>query len=314
MFKHLISASQFTSEKQLVNLFDAADQIINPHNQNYDLRRAKNLVMATWFDEPSTRTRLSFESAMLRVGGSVINITDKHSSSFAKGETWEDTIKTISNIADIIVIRTAKEGEAERAAAVSSVPIINAGDGGGEHPTQSILDLYTIYKHFGSCNGLSIGLVGDLKHNRSIHSILKLLNLHQNITYHILHPSALGLNPKEFLQRGDIPVRIHKSMDELVDVGPDVIYMTRIQSERHKISTAQGQLPEYNYNPKLHYLNMKQVERLPGTSLVMHPLPRGQEIAVEVDQDHRASYWRQVKNGVNIRMALINSMLFDVCE
>jgi aspartate carbamoyltransferase len=212
-------------------------------------------------------------------------------------------------MSDIIVVRTAKEGDAERAAAVSKVPVINAGDGGGEHPTQAIIDLYTIHKHFGGCNGLSVGLVGDLKYNRSIHSLLKLFGLHSNITYHLLHPSALGLNPQEFLQRGDLPVRFHKSMDELVDIGPDVLYCTRLQSERHKLSSAREPLPGHEYDPKLHFLNMKQVERLPKMSIIMHPLPRGQEVAVEVDHDHRTAFWRQVTNGVHVRMALVNSML-----
>lgn len=310
MFKHLISASQFASEQQLVNLFTTVDQMAKPWEHNRDpLYRAKGRIMTTWFDEPSTRTRLSFETAMLKLGGTVTSTVNKTLTSSTKGEIWEDSIKTISNMADVIVVRTAKEGDAHRAADISNVPIINAGDGSNEHPTQAIIDMYTIYKHFRSCNGLSIGLVGDLKHNRSIHSLLKLLNIHKDVTYHILHPAALGLNPNEFLQRGDLPVRVHKSMDELVNIGPNVIYMTRIQHERHKFSSSREPLPGHEYEPKLHYLNMKHVERLPKESLIMHALPRNQEIAVEVDQDHRAAYWKQVKNGVHVRMALIDSML-----
>lgn len=310
MFKNLISASQFTSDVQLINLFNSVDKMIKPWEYNRDpLYMARGKIMTTWFGEPSTRTRLSFESSMHRLGGSVTSVVNASLSSEAKGEVWEDTIKTISKMSDIIVIRTNKEGDVHRAAAVSDIPIINAGDGSNEHPTQACIDLYTIYKHFNTCHGLSIGLVGDLKYNRTIHSLLKLLNIHQNITYHILHPSALGLNPQEFLQRGDIPVRVHKSMDELVEIGPDVLYCTRLQSDRHKYSSSREPLPGHEYEPKLHFLNMKQADKLPENSLIMHPLPRGQEIAAEVDNNHRSAYWTQVKNGIPVRMALVNSIL-----
>jgi aspartate carbamoyltransferase len=310
MFKHLTSASQFKTETQLIHLFDAVDRMASPWQYNRDpLYMAKGKIMTTWFGEPSTRTRLSFESAMLRLGGTVNSVTNISTSSETKGESWDDTIKTLGCLSDIIVVRTATEGDVDKAAAISKVPVINAGDGVSEHPTQALVDLYTIYKHFGTCNGLSIGLVGDLKHSRVIHSLLKLINLHSDITYHVLHPSALGLNPQEYLQRGDLPVRYHKSIDELVDIGPNVVYMTRVQQERHRLSSRREPMPGHEYDPKLHFLNLKHVTKLPSSSIVMHALPREQEIAVEVDQDHRAAYWKQVKNGVHVRMALIDSML-----
>lgn len=310
MFKHLTSASQFTSSEHLTAFFKQVARMEKPWEHGRDpLYMAKGKVMATWFAEPSTRTRLSFESAMQRLGGSVIGTTDpKAASSAAKGESWEDSVKTMAEVADIIVIRTGQEGDAAKAAAASRVPVISAGDGGGEHPTQAMLDLYTIHQHFQAVDGLSVGLVGDLKHSRSIHSLLKLLGLYKNITYHTLSPDGLGLNPREFLQRGDLPVRVHKSMNELVDCGPDVLYITRQQRERHPTLFG-AQVAAYSYDTKLHHLNLKQAELLPNSTLILSPLPRGPEIAVEVDQNHRAAYWRQVKNGVFVRMALIESML-----
>lgn len=310
MFQHFISTSQFVSAGRLDDFFAETDKFNDP-NRSWPSSGASGLVMATWFAEPSTRTRLSFETAFQLMGGHVVSMADASKNSSAlKGESWDDTVRTLAEIADIIVVRTDKEGDAARAAAASRVPVINAGDGAGEHPTQALIDAYTIYKHFGAIKGLSVALVGDLKYNRSVHSLLKLLNLHEGITYHLLAPDGLVLNPREFLQNGKLPVRVHKSMDELVDIGPDVLYMTRNQTERHPQAWG-AKVASYHYDPKLHHLSLKQAERLPKSSVILHPLPRREEIAPEVDKDPRAMYWKQVKHGVGLRAALIDKVLSE---
>jgi aspartate carbamoyltransferase catalytic subunit len=294
MFKNFISTSQFANSDTLEQFFKTAvDKIHYPC--------AAGLVMASWFGESSTRTKTSFESAMLRLGGSVIRHQEKDSS-ILKGETWEDTVKALSKLCDIIVARTDREGDAARAVAVSKVPFISAGDGQGEHPTQALLDVYTIWKEYGTLDKISIGLVGDLKYSRTIHSLLKLLGLYDNITYHVLCPDGLYLDPREFLRKPNLHFRRHKSMDEMVETGLDVVYMTRNQSERRNDNI-------YIYDPKLHYLNLRQTEKLPNTSIIMHPLPRGPELSVEVDSSARARYWQQVENGLHVRMALLDVML-----
>jgi len=262
-------------------------------------------VMASWFEERSTRTRLSFESAMVRMGGSVISMADAGSTaSSGKGETWSDSVKTLCQLSDIIVARTQHEGQAAAAAQVATKPFINAGDGSGEHPTQALLDVYTISKYFDLNHPISIALVGDLKYGRAIHSILRLLSLCPSVTYHTLSPDRLNLNPRDYLSRPDLKVCHHKSMTDIVDVKPDVIYMTRHQSERHSENKVGD-----TFIPKLHYLRLEHVTSLPETSIIMHPLPRGPELTPEIDSNPRAVYWRQVKHGLHVRMALIESML-----
>jgi len=303
MFKHFISASQFTSSEMLEKFFEQVRHTETACNSIHGvLPTARGKVMASWYAEPSTRTRISHETAWLKMGGSVTSTADASSmSSVVKGESWTDSIKTLSELVDIIVARTPREGDAANAATVSKVPFINAGDGCGEHPTQALLDVYTIWKHFGSANNLSVGLVGDLKYSRTVHSLLMLLGLYENITYHLVGPERLMINPGEYIKRPGVHFRVHRTIDDLVDIGPDIIYMTRNQQERHAVM-------DY-YHHKWHHLNGKQVERLPKRAIVMHPLPKKMEISPEVDKDPRAVYWQQVKNGLFVRMTLIRILL-----
>jgi aspartate carbamoyltransferase catalytic subunit len=302
MFKHFVSASQFASPDHLHAFFDKAKRMETPWMYGRDpIYMARGNIMASFFAEPSTRTRTSFESAMQRLGGSVVS-TAGNDSSLLKGESWVDTVRTLSQVADIIVARTPNEGDAANAAAVSRIPFINAGDGKGEHPTQALLDLYTIWKHFDTIDGISVGLVGDLKYSRTIHSLLKLLNLYKNVTYHIVAPDRLMLDPREYLKNPAIHFRVHKSVDELVAIGPHVVYLTRNQQERRAEDFVA-------YNPRDHHFNLRHAEKLPENSIILHPLPRGQELAPEVDADRRALYWQQVKNGLYVRMALLEAML-----
>ncbi len=185
---------------------------------------------------------------------------------------------------------------------MTKVPFINAGDGEGEHPTQALLDMYTVWKQFKKQNKLSIGIVGDMRYSRTIHSLLKLLSLYKDVTYHLVCPDGLYIDPREFLKRPDLHFRRHESVAEMAEAGPDVLYVVRRQEERAKSAA-------YEYNPKLHYVNLKHVDKLPESSIVLHPLPRGNELAQEVDNNPRAYYWKQVKNGLFVRMALLNTML-----
>jgi len=305
MFKHFISATQFTSTEMLHEFFIRVKKFETPWMFGMDpFHMARGQVMASWYAEESTRTRVSFETAMLRLGGAVTSTSNAgQTSSVAKGESWVDTIKTLSELVDIIVARTPQEGDAENAAAVAKVPFINAGDGKGEHPTQALLDVYTLWKKFGDLSDITVALVGDLKYSRTVHSLLKLLGLYNNITYHLVAPDRLMIDPREYIKKPNVHYRTHKSLDELVEVGPTVVYMTRNQLERREDTAFT------HYFPKYHYMTLKHAERLPESSVILHPLPRNHEIHPEVDQNHRALYWQQVKNGLYIRMALIDMLL-----
>lgn len=298
MFQHFISASQFTSATTLEEFFVAVRKTETSSPSGV----ACGKVMASWFGEASTRTRVSFESAMYRLGGNVI-YQPHMASSLAKGESWLDTIKTLGELSDIIVARTPIEGDAANAAVVSKVPFVNAGDGAGEHPTQALLDMYTIWKEFKCIEPLSIGLVGDLKYGRTIHSLLRLLGLYSRVTYHVLCPDRLYLDPREILKRSDIQIRRHACMDDLVKTGPMVVYMTRNQVERREEQTGMIYLPRY------HYMRREHADKLPDDSIIMHPFPRGPELTPEIDSSPKAAYWKQVKNGLYVRMTLLQQLL-----
>jgi len=302
---HVISTKQFLDPAFLDKLFSLADEMEEKDKNNTLLPCFNGKIMAAVFYEPSTRTRFSFESAMKKLGGEVITTESAaHFSSAIKGESLQDSIKIISGYADVIVLRHPKKGSAKLASHVSRIPIINAGDGIGEHPTQALLDIYTIKKELGHLDNISVAMVGDLLNGRTIHSLLILLSLYKNIKFFFVAPPQLALPQeyKEHIRRKKqdfIEVEdIHEVLDKI-----DVLYMTRVQKERFK--------SEYEYHKlkNAYILDNNTLNKLNKNAIIMHPLPRVTEISPEVDADKRAAYFRQAKNGLYIRMALLKMIL-----
>jgi len=296
---HVLSAHQF-DRVQLNQLFEMAEAMEGTvRTGGATLLDGK--IMAALFFEPSTRTRFSFESAMMRLGGKVISTENAAQfSSAIKGETLEDSIRVISSYADVIVLRHNEEGAAKRAAKVSEVPVINAGDGAGEHPTQSLLDLYTIRKEIGRIDGIKIAMVGDLTYGRTVHSLSYMLANYQDVTIYFVSPENTPIPQKvrDFLdERGvtyfDEP-DLNKAASEV-----DVLYMTRIQKERFP---SEG---EYLKAAGQYLIDQNILDVMQQHAIILHPLPRAGEILPEVDSDPRAAYFRQATNGVYIRMALL---------
>ncbi|MEK6970551.1 MAG: aspartate carbamoyltransferase [archaeon] len=303
---HVLSTTQFSDPLILRRLFDLAlDMERNVRNEHL-YHSLSNKVMATLFYEPSTRTRFSFETAMLRLGGKVIS-TEAASqfSSVTKGETLEDTIRIVSGYADVIVLRHSESGAASRAAHVSRVPVINAGDGIGEHPTQALLDMYTIWREKKRLNDLNIVLMGDLLNGRTIHSLVHLLSQQERVSLQFVSPPSLRIpeSYKKELDRRGIPYEERTELEsDLSSV--DVIYMTRVQKERFPT------LEEYESVKACCILDRAVLDRLSPDAVIMHPLPRIHEITPDVDADPRAAYFRQATNGLFVRMALLE-LLFD---
>jgi aspartate carbamoyltransferase catalytic subunit len=256
-------------------------------------------VLATLFFEPSTRTRLSFETAMLRLGGGVISVAEAKSTSVAKGESLHDTIKTVEGYADVIVLRHPQIGAAEEAAAATDIPVINAGDGAGQHPTQSLLDLYTILDEQGRIDGLKIALIGDLKNGRTVHSLADVLT-NYNVAFRLVSPPALRM-PTEIRDRLHAKgIDVSESDDLTEAIGDcDVLYITRIQRERF------ADPAEYERLKNAYVLTNSMLSCAKKTITIMHPLPRVNEIAADVDAHPGAAYFRQAANGVPVRMALL---------
>ncbi len=257
-------------------------------------------ILATLFFEPSTRTRLSFESAAHRLGASVIGFADPAVSSFSKGETLSDTVRVVESYADFLVIRHFIEGASRRAAEVSKKPVLNAGDGANQHPTQTLVDLFSMQKAFGAMDGLKIGLLGDLKYGRTVHSLALALRHFSGIELFCVSPESLAM-PKEILQRVSGTVRCHETT-VLEDVIPrlDVLYVTRIQKERFPDEI------EYNKVKNLYIVDSKAVSDSKDSLKIMHPLPRVNEVAVELDSSQKAFYFAQAANGVFVREALLH--------
>lgn len=300
--KHVVSIKQFLDKKLLDDLFQQAKTFAEMPLAEYP-KTLQHLTIATVFYEPSTRTRLSFETAIQNLGGQLLTVENAgDSSSDKKGETLEDTIRTLNAYADSIVLRHPEVGSAERAANVSRVPVINAGDGAGEHPTQALLDLYTIHQAKGKIDGLKIGLVGDLLNGRTIHSLLQLLGLYK-VTLFLIAPDALQLpaESQEALTKAGVNLQTVTTWDSVLGE-LDVIYMTRVQKERFKF------VEDYIAVKDSFILDKKVLDKLNKTAVIMHPLPRVNEIAVEVDDDPRAIYFEQVKNGLYVRMALLKQI------
>ena len=299
--RHVVAVGQF-DRPGLERLFAATDRA-----RDYP-RGAKPLAgytLATLFYEPSTRTRLSFETAMLRLGGNVISTENaREFSSAIKGETVEDTVRIVEGYADAIVIRHYEQGAAHRAAAVAAVPILNAGDGPGEHPTQALLDLYTIGHELGRIDGLRVALVGDLRYGRTARSLARLLRLTRGTELVFVAPPEvpMGEDVRSEMTEAGIPYRDESDLDAVLPA-VDVVYQTRVQKERFaseaEYQTAKGQ----------YVIDAAAMRRLNPEAILLHPLPRVDEIATAVDADPRAAYFRQAHNGVFVRMALLEHVL-----
>ncbi len=303
--KHVLNTKQFLNEDLLVDIFKKADTFEKQDRENSVPKVLDGKVLACIFYEPSTRTRLSFESAMLKLGGGVISTESAgYFSSAIKGETLEDSIKVIADYSDAIVLRHPEIKSAERAAQVSSVPIINAGDGGEEHPTQALLDLYTIRKEIGRTDNIKVALVGDLLHGRTIHSLVYLLAMKENVEIFFVSPKELEIpeSYKEFLKSKNIKFSEFSDLSQVVSQA-DILYMTRIQQERFSDKKI------YEKVKDCFVLTKDMLSELKKEARIMHPLPRVKEIGPEIDKDERAAYFRQARNGLYLRMALLSFLL-----
>lgn len=296
--RHLIDPTDLTTNEVDVIINRALDII---HNKEMYAEACHGKKLATLFYEPSTRTRLSFTAAMMELGGNVLGFSDAKSSSVSKGESVADTVRVVSSFADIVAMRHYKEGAPRVASEYSTIPIINAGDGGHSHPTQTLTDLLTIRRELGHFDNLTIGLCGDLKYGRTVHSLIKAMKRYEGVRFVLISPSELRLpdymkhelgdNYKEFST-------IEEAMPEL-----DVLYMTRVQQERF------ANQADYERLKDSFILDTDKMKLAKETMIVLHPLPRVNEITMDVDKDPRAAYFRQVENGKYVRMALIYTLL-----
>ncbi len=295
--RHLIDFGDMTRQ-EWEQLYKQCSAIIDDPAAFMDACRGK--ISCNLFYEPSTRTNFSFQTAMLRLGGSVFGFADPNSSSVSKGETLKDTVKVVSGYADVIVMRTPWEGAAKAASLYSHVPVINAGDGKHMHPTQTMADLTTITRLRGSVDGLSIGLCGDLKNGRTVHSLIKALAKFDNVKFYLISPRELAVPEyiRTFMKENNM-WNVEVTGLEAVIPQLDVLYMTRVQRERF-VDPA-----EYERVKGVYVLNRRKLDRAKKELLVMHPLPRVDEIAVDVDDDPRAVYFEQTRYGMFARMALL---------
>lgn len=300
--KHLLDPSDFTIE-EFDEIFKLAHQIMANPKEYQNICNGK--ILATLFYEPSTRTRLSFESAMLRLGGQVIGFSEPNSSSVSKGESLRDTIKTVNCYADLIAMRHPLEGAAKVASMYSDIPVINAGDGGHQHPTQTLTDLLTIKSQKGKLEGHTIGLCGDLKNGRTVQSLIMAMSRYKDTKFILISPKELVIPEyirEEVLKRNNISFREVENIEEVIEE-LDILYMTRIQKERFFNEE------EYLRLKDCYILNNEKMQKAKPDMIVMHPLPRVNEIATEVDSDDRAVYFKQAEYGMYVRMALIVKLL-----
>jgi len=296
--RSLVSINDYSKEEYLKILELAAEFEENP---NQDL--LKGAVVASLFFEPSTRTRLSFETAISRLGGRVVGFTDSSSSSVTKGETLKDTIKMVSNYTDLIVMRHPLEGSAKYASEISSVPIINAGDGANQHPTQTLLDLYSIQKTQNSLEDINLFLVGDLKYGRTVHSLLMAMSKFRT-TFNFVSPQELQMPTeyKIYLDNLGLKYFEHRDFENIIPHA-DIVYMTRVQKERFSDPI------EYEKTKNAYILNAEMLEGTRDNMRILHPLPRVNEISIDVDEHEKAYYFTQARNGVFTRQAIISSVL-----
>ena len=296
--RSIISISDLDGE-DINEVFSRADKMLENIESGKKINVMSSKILATLFYEPSTRTRLSFESAMERLGGSVISMADSKTSSTSKGETLADTIRIVESYSDLIVIRHPLEGDAFLASRFSSKPIINAGDGSGEHPTQTLIDLYTIRKEFGSIDGKTITIIGDLKYGRTVHSLLSALSRY-NVTVNLVSPENLAI-PKHVYNDVKGRLNMNISTDITKYLGEtDILYVTRIQKERFTDKN------EYARLIGSYKITVSDVNKLKKGAIIMHPLPRVDEISSEVDNTPAARYFKQAYYGVPVRMAIIS--------
>ncbi len=294
--------SQQLDKQTIFSLFKKADEL-----EKSNERVLSKKILATLFYEPSTRTRLSFESAMLKLGGNILSTENaKEFSSAIKGESLEDTIRIVSLYADAIVIRHSEEGAAKIASSVSSVPIINGGDGSGQHPTQALLDIYTIYKEIGRLDNITVVMVGDLKHGRTVRSLCYLLGKFEKIRIIFIAPKHLLIKEdiKEYLERHDVRSEEQTELDKFLPEA-DILYMTRIQKERMSDE-------EYQNAKEMYSITDENIKLLKENARLLHPLPHLEEIKLSLkteQEDKRVAYFRQAKNGLYIRMALLSYLL-----
>ncbi len=301
---HVIEAQQFDKDllSEIFALTKEMEEVVSRYGSNILNRR----IMATLFYEPSTRTRLSFEAAMRRLGGGVVTTESaREFSSAAKGETLEDTIRIVEGYSDVIVLRHFESGSAKRAADVASVPILSAGDGPGQHPTQALLDVYTIQKEIGRLDGIKLAMVGDLANGRTVRSLAYLMTKYDDVQLYFVAPDVVRMKDdiKEYLTRNGVMFEEQKDLMSVVRE-VDVVYQTRIQRERFGDRTE-----DYEKARGRYVIDSKVMAALPRHARVLHPLPRVDEIDPKVDADPRAAYFRQAHNGLYIRMALLKRVL-----
>lgn len=296
--KSFVSITDYSKE-EIMDLVKKAAEFEKNVNQNL----LKGKVVASVFFEPSTRTRLSFETAVARLGGRIVGFSDASSSSVTKGESLKDTIKMLSNYADLIVMRHPLEGAARYASEVSDVPVINAGDGANQHPTQTMLDLYSIYKTQGTLEDLNVFMVGDLKYGRTVHSLLMAM-ADFNPTYNFIAPDELKMPQAytRYLKDRNIPYYEHLEFTDILSKA-DILYMTRVQKERF------ADVLEYEKVKDVYVLENAMLEGTKDNMRVLHPLPRVNEIALDVDANSKAYYFEQALNGVYARQAIISKVL-----
>jgi len=300
--KHILHGNQFSKEDfdKIMQVADEFEQGLEK-GETYDLMKGK--VLAALFFEPSTRTRLSFESAMSRLGGGIISVASGATSSASKGESIGDTALTVSQYADVIVMRHPQVGSAAEAAEVATVPVINAGDGAGQHPTQALLDVYTIQKEIGRLDGIKVSLVGDLKYGRTVHALVELLSLY-DIGLRLVSPGSLKMPADIVSNLKEKGLEVIET-DNLVEAAADsdLLYVTRIQKERF------SDVNEYERLKGAYVIDNTLLKKVKEGVTIMHPLPRVDEIATEVDSYKGAAYFRQVRNGILVRMALLALVL-----
>jgi aspartate carbamoyltransferase catalytic subunit len=296
--KSLVSINDFTPDEH-IRILDLAEEF--EKNPTQDI--LKDFVVATLFFEPSTRTRLSFESAASRLGAKVIGFSEPGSTSVQKGESLRDTIRTVSNYSDVIVMRHPKEGSARFASEVADVPIINAGDGANQHPTQTLLDMYSIRKTQGTLDNLNVAFVGDLKYGRTVHSLVMALSNYKT-TFHLVSPQLLKLPSAVKMHIKEKNLTYYQYTD-IIDVIPsaDILYMTRIQKERFSDPL------EYEHVKNAYILRNSMLSTAKPNLRILHPLPRVNEITVDVDENPKAYYFTQALNGVYVRQAILASIL-----
>jgi aspartate carbamoyltransferase catalytic subunit len=300
--KHLIDPMDFSIE-ELDEIFELAHQIIKDPKKFSKICDGK--ILATLFYEPSTRTRFSFEAAMMRLGGKILGFSEPNSSSASKGETLADTIKMVSIYTDIIAMRHPKEGSARVASIYSSVPIINAGDGGHQHPTQTLADLLTIECLKLGLRGHTVGICGDLRYGRTVHSLIKAMTRYEGTKFILISPKELKIPDyikEEFIKKNNIEFKEVERLEEVIDE-VDILYMTRIQKERFFNEE------EYLRLKDSYILDEEKMKSAKEDMIVMHPLPRVNEISMEVDNDKRAAYFKQAEYGMYVRMALMCKLL-----